>query len=191
MAPRFHTAMRHIAPVRQELAMRSIFNLLGPLANPAQPKRQLLGVYGAQWVTPMAKVLQSLEEERAWVVHGDDGVDELSITGPSRVAELKDGAITELEITPEDAGLNIGKPEYLQGGDAHFNAHAIHDLLNGEEGVYRDIVLLNSAAALVISDQARDLREGVEQAREAIDSRKAKETLARLVYLSHQSGEEE
>jgi len=187
MAPRHHGAMRHVAGARVELGTRTIFNLLGPLANPAGAKRQLLGVFANDWIEPLAHVLGQLGSERAWVVHGSDGLDELTTTGPSHVAELRAGRVTTFEVTPEQAGLPRARLEDLRGADATTNADALRALLDGLRGPYRDIVLLNSAAALVIADQAGDLAAGVARAVEAIDSGAAKAALARLVAISSEA----
>jgi anthranilate phosphoribosyltransferase len=184
MAPRHHAAMRHVGPTRVELGTRTIFNLLGPLANPAAARRQLLGVFSRQWIAPLAEVLGQLGSERAWVVHGSDGLDELTTTGASYVAELKDGKVTTFEVTPEDAGLPRVAAEALKGGDPAFNADAVTGMLNGATGPYRDIVLLNAAAALIVAGKAADLKAGVKLAAEAIASGKAKATLAALVATS-------
>lgn len=185
MAPRFHPAMRHVAPVRIELGLRTIFNLLGPLSNPATPSRQLLGVYAPHLVEPMAKVLRELGLKRAWVVHGHDGLDELSIATSSYICELKDGEIRSFEISPEDAGLARAELDAIKGHDPQFNADHLTRLLGGAQGVYRDIVLLNAAAVLLIADRVSDLKEGCEMAAEAIDSSKARENLAKLVRMSN------
>jgi anthranilate phosphoribosyltransferase len=184
MAPRHHAAMRHVGPTRVELGTRTIFNLLGPLSNPAGTTRQLIGVFQRQWTEPMAKVLGQLGSERAWVVHGSDGLDEITTTGASYVSELKDGKVSSFEVTPEDAGLARTDPANLKGGDPATNAAAITDMLNGQEGPYRDIVLLNAAAALVVAGKADDLKSGVVQAAEAIASGKARETLEHLIRIS-------
>jgi anthranilate phosphoribosyltransferase len=184
MAPRHHAAMRHVGPTRVELGTRTIFNLLGPLSNPAGAKRQLLGVFHRQWVKPVAEVLGTLGSERAWVVHGSDGLDELTTTGTSYVAELKDGKVTAFEVTPEDAGLARVTSDALKGGDPAFNAQAVTAMLGGATGPYRDIVLLNAAAALIVAGKAADLKAGVKLAAEAIASGKAKATLASLVATS-------
>ena len=183
MAPRHHGAMRHVAGARVELGTRTIFNLLGPLANPAGARRQLLGVFAHDWIEPLAHVLGQLGSERAWVVHGSDGLDELTTTGPSHVAELRAGRVTTFEVTPEQAGLPRARLEDLRGADATTNADALRALLDGVRGPYRDIVLLDSAAALVIADRAGDLAAGVARARDAIDSGAAKAALARLVAV--------
>ena len=186
MAPRFHPAMRHVAPIRQELGIRSIFNLLGPLSNPAAPAFQLLGVYHASLLLPMAEALRELGTQAAWVVCGADGFDELSISGPSHVACLKDGQITQFEITPQQAGLPQHPAEALKGGDAEHNAQALRHALSGMESPHRDAVLLNAAAGLVIAGKADDLAHGVAQAREAIDSGRAHSLLQKLILLSHE-----
>lgn len=184
-APKFHAAMRHVAPVRQELGFRTLFNLVGPLSNPARPSYQLLGVYSRHWVEPLAEVLRELGLKRAWVVHGHEGEDELSIAGPSYVAELKDGEIHHFEISPEDVGLPLHPLQALKGGNAEENAHALQHMLSGEPGAYRDAVLFNAAAALLIAGKAGDLSEGITLAAEAIDSRAAKQTLADLIFITN------
>jgi anthranilate phosphoribosyltransferase len=185
MAPRHHAAMRHVGPTRVELGTRTIFNLLGPLSNPAGTKRQLIGVFQRQWTEPMATVLGQLGTERAWVVHGSDGLDEITTTGATYVSEIKDGNVTNFEITPEDAGLDRADPAELKGGDAMTNAKAITDIYNGEKNAYRDIVVLNAGAALVVADKAQDLKAGVALASDLIDQGKAAETLAQLVAISN------
>ena len=183
-APNHHAAMRHVAPIRKELGFRTIFNLLGPLSNPAGANRQLLGVFDKQWVEPLAHVLKKLGSERAWVVHGSDGMDELTTTGPSTVASLRKGEINVFEVTPEDAGLARAKPDDLVGGAPDENAAAMTALLEGEMGAYRDIVLLNTAAALLVCHKAETLKEGVEMAALAIDDGGARAVLANLVTTS-------
>jgi anthranilate phosphoribosyltransferase len=187
MAPRHHGAMRHVAGARVELGTRTIFNLLGPLANPAGARRQLMGVFAGEWVEPIAHVLAQLGTERAWVVHGADGLDELSTTGPSRVAELRDGTVRIFEVTPEQAGLPRARAEDLKGGDATTNADALRALLDGLRGPYRDIVLLNSAAALVVAGQADDLASGAARAAAAVDGGAAKATLGGLVAITNEA----
>jgi anthranilate phosphoribosyltransferase len=185
MAPRHHAAMRHVAGTRVELGTRTIFNLLGPLANPAGAKRQLVGVFADRWLEPMAEVLGRLGAERAWVVHGSDGLDEVTTTGPTAVAEWRDGKVHRLTVTPEEAGLARAKPEDLKGGDAAYNAAALRRVLDGERGPYRDIVLLNAAAALVVAGRAEDLKQGVAKATPAIDSGRASGVLERLVIITN------
>ncbi|MEE8122970.1 MAG: anthranilate phosphoribosyltransferase [Alphaproteobacteria bacterium] len=185
MAPRHHSAMRHVAPTRVELGTRTIFNLLGPLSNPANAKRQLLGVFDRQWVEPMAEVLGSLGSERAWVVHGSDGLDELTTTGASYVAELNNGKLSTFEVRPEDAGLSRAAPGDLKGDDANTNAQAMRAMLDGEPGPFRDIVLYNAAGALIVAGVAEGLRDGVALGAEAIDSGKARAVLDRLVEITN------
>jgi len=185
MAPRHHNAMRHVGPTRVELGTRTIFNLMGPLSNPAGARRQLVGVFARQWIQPLAEVLGRLGTEHAWVVHGSDGLDEITTTGPSHVAELKNGRVTQFEVTPEAAGLSRAKPADIKGADAATNAAAITALLTGKHGPYRDIVLLNSAAALLIAGKAGDLKSGAALAAGAIDSGEAKATMAELVAITN------
>ena len=187
MAPRHHGAMRHVAGARVELGTRTIFNLLGPLANPAGAKRQLMGVFAREWVEPLAHVLGQLGAERAWVVHGADGLDELSTTGPSHVAELRDGTVRTFEVSPEQAGLARARRDDLRGGDATTNADALRALLDGVRGPYRDIVALNSAAALIVAGQVDDLEAGVARALDAIDSGAAKDVLRGLIAISNEA----
>jgi anthranilate phosphoribosyltransferase len=183
MAPMHHPAMKHVGPVRVELGSKTIFNILGPLTNPAGVKRQLTGAFAPDLIFPMAETLQQLGTEKAWLVHGSDGTDEITICGPTAVAALEDGKIKSREIHPEDAGLPVHHFRDILGGTPTENAAALTALLDGETGAYRDAVLLNAAAALVVADKAGDLKEGVAMARESIDSGKAKkalETLARI-----------
>ncbi len=185
-APRHHAAMRHVGPSRRDLGTRTVFNLLGPLANPAGARRQLLGVFGAEWVGPLAEVLRALGSERAWVVHGDDGLDELTTTTRSTVAELRDGAVTRFEVTPERAGVARAAPGDLKGGDARDNAAALRGLLHGVAGPYRDIVVLNAAAALVVAGEAPRLEQGAALARRSIDSGAAASRLEALVRATNE-----
>ena len=185
MAPRHHSAMRHVGGVRVELGTRTLFNLLGPLSNPAGARRQLVGVFAEQWVEPMAEVLGRLGTERAWVVHGSDGLDELTVTGPTHVAEWRDGKLRRFQVTPEQAGLPLSGMAELKGGDAEHNGAALLRLLDGEKGAYRNIVLLNAAAALVIAGQAADLKDGAAQAARAIDGGAARRALVRLVEITN------
>lgn len=185
MAPRFHKAMRYVAPVRLELGMRTIFNLLGPLSNPAQPPFQVIGVYDRAWLHPMAEALRRLGCTRAWVVHGSDGLDELTTTGESCVAELReDGSIHEFSIHPQDVGLELATLKSLEGKDPTFNAARLRELLQGQTDAYRDIVLLNSAAVLLVAGKVPSLQEGITMAAEHIDNRKAQETLATLAAIT-------
>ncbi|MCW2309772.1 anthranilate phosphoribosyltransferase [Rhodobium gokarnense] len=185
-APSHHQAMRHVGPTRVELGTRTIFNLLGPLSNPAGVKRQMTGVFSEAWVEPLAHVLANLGSERAWIVHGSDGLDEITTTGPTSVAELKDGKVTTFTITPGDVGLSTARPEELKGGDAATNAEALTAVLSGASGAYRDIVLMNAGASLVVAGAADDLVTGIEKAAAAIDGGSAKATLDRLVAVSNQ-----
>jgi anthranilate phosphoribosyltransferase len=187
MAPRHHTAMRNVGPTRVELGTRTVFNLLGPLSNPAGARHQLLGVFAKAWVEPLAQVLKRLGTESAWVVHGSDGLDEITTTGPSTVAQLKDGAVTVFEVDPRDLGLPLARPEDLKGGDGEANAAAIRELLEGAPGPYRDIVLLNAAAALVVAGKAATLAEGVRLAAASLDKGLAARVLDRLVALTNEA----
>ncbi|WP_444870290.1 anthranilate phosphoribosyltransferase [Rhodobacter capsulatus] len=180
MAPMHHPAMKHIGPARVELGTRTVFNLLGPLTNPGGVKRQLTGAFSRAWIRPMAEVLKALGSEAAWLVHGSDGTDELSICGVSWVAALRNGEITDFEVHPEEAGLPTHPFEAIIGGEPAENARAFNDLLDGRTGAYRDAVVLNAAAALVVAGKAGDLRTGAEMAAESLDSGAAK---ARLVAL--------
>lgn len=183
-APAYHPAMRHAAPVRQALKLRTIFNLLGPLSNPAGVKRQLVGVFARQWIVPLAEALRRLGSDHVWVVHGADGLDELSTTGESHVAEMKDGHIREFTVTAADAGLAASTLPDLIAGTPAESARAMHRLLDGERGPFRDIVLLNAAAGLIVAGKARTLREGAAIAAESIDNGHAKVALQRLVAIS-------
>ena len=184
-APTHHAAMRHVAQVRTELGTRTIFNLLGPLANPAGAKYQIIGVFGKEWVEPIAQVLVLLGTIRAWVVHGSDGLDELTTTGISDVAVVDAGKVSTFRISPRNAGLPDARPEDLIGGNAVENAAHIRAVLGGLKGPLRDIVLLNAAAALLVAGKASTLREGVALASKSIDSGKALAVLEALVPLSH------
>ena len=183
-APAHHGAMKHVTPIRQQLGFRTIFNLLGPLSNPAGAQRQVLGVYDLRWVEPLARVLGALGSQRAWVVHGQ-GLDELTTTGSTEVAEWRDGGVRLFKITPEAVGLPKASLGDLVGGDPAFNAQAIRDLLAGKTGPYRDIVLLNAAAALLVAERVETLREGADLAGQAIDDGRAQATLAALVTASN------
>jgi len=183
-APAHHAAMRHVAKVRGELGVRTIFNLLGPLANPAGTKFQVVGVFDERWVEPIANVLGLLGVERAWVVHGADGLDELTTTTISHVAALDRGKVSTFRISPRNAGLADARPEDLIGGDAVENAAHIRAVLQGNQGPLRDIVLLNAAAALLVAGKATTLRDGVALAADSIDSGKAMKVLEALVQLS-------
>jgi len=187
MAPRHHNAMRHVGGPRVELGTRTIFNLLGPLANPAGTRRQVMGVFAERWVEPLAHVLGRLGADHAWVVHGSDGLDELTTTGPTTVAEFKDGVVRVFTVTPEQAGLARAVPDDLKGGDAAINAAALRAVLEGETGPYRDIVVLNAAAALVVAGRAPDLAAAARLAEQAIDSRAAITTLDRMIAISNRN----
>lgn len=180
MAPIYHPAMRHVGPARVELGTRTIFNLLGPMTNPAGVKCQLTGTFDAAWCRPMAETLRELGSDHVWLIHGSDGTDELAISGDSFVVELKDGEIREFTITPEDAGLPRHDFTEIVGGDAAHNAAAARAILGGEKNGYRDAVLLNAAAALLIAGRASDLRDGARLAAESIDSGAAAARLAAL-----------
>lgn len=184
-APAHHAAMKYVMPARTHLATRTIFNLLGPLTNPAGVKSQLMGVYAKDWVEPLAHVLKNLGSDHVWVVHGSDGMDELTTTGGSYVAELKNGVVSTFTVTPADVGLAEAKPEDLVGGDAEQNAAAIRSVLAGEPGPFRDVVILNSAAALVVAGQAANIKQGAELATKAIDQGAAKTALDKLVETSN------
>ncbi|WP_425045304.1 anthranilate phosphoribosyltransferase [Primorskyibacter sp. S87] len=184
MAPMHHPAIAHVMPTRQELGTRTIFNILGPLTNPAGAKRQLTGAFSRDLIRPMAETLGQLGSDRAWLVHGSDGTDELTITGVSWVAALEDGTVKEVELHPEDAGLPVHPFEDILGGTPAENAVAFGALLDGAASAYRDAVLLNAAAALVVADAAADLREGVAMAAESIDSGKAREKISALARIT-------
>ena len=185
MAPMHHPAIRHVMPVRAELGTRTIFNILGPLTNPAGVKRQLTGAFSATLIRPMAETLLALGSERAWLVHGGDGTDEISIAAPSKVAAVEDGMVREFEVHPEDAGLPVHPFEAILGGTPAENAGAFSALLDGAMGAYRDAVLLNAAAALVVAGRCASLTEGVEIARSAIDSGAARAKVAALRRLTN------
>jgi anthranilate phosphoribosyltransferase len=182
-----HPAMRHVAKVRSQIKMRTIFNLLGPLASPARVKHQLVGIYDRKWLLPYAEALQALGSTRALVVHGDDGLDELTTTAVTYFARLENGQITQGEITPEDAGLPRASLADLKGGSAADNAAALKRLVDGEKGRYRDIVLLNAGAALMVSGTVKDVKEGVELAARALDSGAAKAKLDALIVASNRT----
>lgn len=183
-APAHHPAMKFVGPTRVELGTRTIFNLLGPLSNPAGVKRQMVGVYSAQWVRTLAEVLNNLGSARAWVVHGSDGLDEVTGTGPSQVAELKDGAVSTFEIGPGDVGLAPCSPADLKGGDAAFNAAALRAVLAGARNAYRDVAALNAAASLVVAGKAATLPDGFALAQKSLDEGHAAARLDRLVAVS-------
>ncbi|MGV6804228.1 MAG: anthranilate phosphoribosyltransferase [Ruegeria sp.] len=187
MAPMHHPAIAHVMPTRQELGTRTIFNILGPLTNPAGVKRQLTGAFSRDLIRPMAETLGQLGSEHAWLVHGSDGTDELAISGVSWVASLEDGRVKEVELHPEDAGLPVHPFEDILGGTPEENATAFRALLEGTPSAYRDAVLLNSAAALVVAETVADLKEGVAVASESIDSGKAKQKIVALAQLTQEA----
>jgi anthranilate phosphoribosyltransferase len=184
-APAHHSSMRHVAPVRVELGTRTIFNILGPLSNPAGVKKQVIGVFSESWMIPIAETLKSLGSTDLWIVHGSDGLDEITTTGETKIVALKNGAITSFTITPEDAGLDRAKPEDLKGGDGEHNAKALLAVLNGDRTAYRDIAVLNAAAALVVAGRAATLDEAARIVEAAIDDGRAKQVLETLVKASN------
>jgi anthranilate phosphoribosyltransferase len=177
--------MRHVGPVRVELGTRTIFNILGPLSNPANVKRQLLGTFSKALLEPMAQVLKNLGSERVWLVHGSDGLDEMTTTGTTYVCALEDGKIRCFDVTPEEAGLARATAADLKGGDPEHNAAALRAVLDGKPSAYRDIAVLNAAAALVVAGKAKGLKEAAAIAAEALDSGRARGTLAKLVDVSN------
>jgi anthranilate phosphoribosyltransferase len=184
-APAHHPAMKNVGPTRVELGTRTIFNLLGPLSNPANVKRQLVGVFSRQWIEPLAQVLKNLGSECIWVVHGSDGLDEITTAGPTYVAALENGKIRTFEIAPADFGIEATKPESLRGGDAEHNASALADVLENKPGAYREVAVMNAAAALVVAGAAKDLKDGVEIARKSLSGGGAKARLEKLIKVSH------
>ncbi|MGM4918366.1 anthranilate phosphoribosyltransferase [Tardiphaga sp. 813_E8_N1_3] len=184
-APAHHPAMKNVGPTRVELATRTIFNLLGPLSNPAGVTRQMVGVFSRQWVLPLAQVLTNLGSESAWVVHGSDGLDEITLTGPTFVAALENGNIRSFEISPEDAGLPRTGPDSLKGGDAQENAASLQAVLDGKPSAFRDVALFNAAAALIVAGKVKDIKEGVALGQKSLDSGAALEKLKRLVTVSN------
>ena len=187
MAPMHHPAIAHVMPTRAELGTRTIFNILGPLTNPAGVKRQLTGAFSRDLIRPMAETLGQLGSEKAWLVHGSDGTDELTITGVSWVSALENGQVTDFEINPEDAGLPIHPFEDIIGGTPEENARDFNALLDGVQNAYRDAVLLNSAAALVVADVATDLKQGVEMARTSIDSGAARDKITAVARITQEA----
>jgi anthranilate phosphoribosyltransferase len=184
-APAHHPAMKNVGPTRVELATRTIFNLLGPLSNPAGVRRQMVGVFSRQWVQPLAQVLKNLGSESVWVVHGSDGLDEITLTGPTFVASLEKGEIRTFEVTPQEAGFACVGGEALRGGDADANAVALQSVLNGKPSAFRDVALLNAAAALIVAGRAKDLKEGVALGTKSLDSGAAAARLKHLVAISN------
>ena len=184
-APAHHPAMKNVGATRVELGTRTIFNLLGPLSNPAGVRRQMIGVFSKHWTEPLAHVLKNLGAECVWVVHGSDGLDEITTSGPTSVTALEAGAIRSFEISPENVALAKVKPESLRGGDAESNAKAVEDVLKGKKTPFRDVAILNAAAALVVAGKAKDLKTGVDIAAQAIDSGEAEGRLDRLIVVSN------
>jgi anthranilate phosphoribosyltransferase len=184
-APAHHPAMKNVGPTRVELGTRTIFNLLGPLSNPAGVKRQMIGVFSRQWLEPFAQVLKNLGAERVWVVHGSDGLDEITTAGPTSVAALENGSVRSFEIAPEDVGFKKSAPEVLRGGDAEANAAVFRSVLAGRDGPMQEIVVLNAAAALVVAERARDLKEGAVLAEKSLASGEAQRRLDRLIAASN------
>ncbi len=190
MAPRHHSAMRHVAGPRVELATRTLFNILGPLCNPAGVKRQLTGVFSRQWVEPLARTLGQLGSEAAWVVHGSDGSDEMTTTGPTFVSELRGGKVRSFQVSPVDAGLSEARAEDLRGGDAKTNAKALRSMLAGEAGAFLDVVLYNAAGALIVAGVVENLKDGVDLARSAIDRGKASAALEKMIEITNSASAE-
>jgi len=186
-----HKAMRHVAPVRASLKLKTVFNLLGPLSSPAQANYQLLGVFDRKWLRPMAEVLKIMGSKRVMVVHGSDGMDEITTSGPTYVADLKDGAITEYEVFPQDVGLKVATPTDLEGGDSVYNANAIKAVFDGQKSPVRDIILFNTGAALMIAGKANTLKDGVTYAAELVDSGKAKAALNKWVTFTQSCSEKD
>src|ERR671923_722050 len=184
-APAHHPAMKNVGPTRVELGTRTIFNLLGPLSNPAGVKRQMVGVFSRQWVQPLAQVLKNLGSDSVWVVHGSDGLDEITTAGVTHVAALEEGVVRTFEITPDELGLERVKPEALRGGSAKENAQTLIDVLKGKRGAFRDVAVLNAAAALMVAARAKDLKSALALAQSAIDSGDAAGRLQRLVAISN------
>ena len=187
MATRHHSAMKYVGPPRMQMATRTIFNLLGPLSNPAGVTRQFTGVFAKDWIEPMANVLNNLGCEAAWVVHGADGLDEITTTGPTYVAELKDGKVSTFEVSPEDAGLPTAQSEDLKGGDGERNAKALRAVMDGDAGPYRDVTIYNAAGALIVAGKAIDLKDGAAQAAAAIDDGRAKAALDAMVAITNET----
>jgi anthranilate phosphoribosyltransferase len=183
-APSHHPAMKNVGPTRVELGTRTIFNLLGPISNPAGVRRLLIGVFSEQWVEKIAQVMARLGAEHVWVVHGSDGLDEITTTGATFVAEAKGGTVRTFNVSPADVGLPLARPQDLKGGDAATNAAALRGVLDGKSGPYRDIVLMNAGAGLIVAGKASSLAEGVAMATRSIDSGAARERLAQLIALS-------
>ena len=186
-APNHHAAMRFVGPSRVELATRTIFNLLGPMSNPANASRQMIGVFSAEWVRPMAETLQALGSKHVWVVHGDGGLDEISISGPTKACILKDGELSDTVLNPVDVGITTAPLSAIKGGDASVNAEALKAVLSGETSAHTDTILLNAGAGFVVSGKADSWADGVALARESITSGRAMGALNKLVEVSNAS----
>lgn len=186
-APSHHPAMKHVGPTRVELGTRTIFNLLGPLSNPAGVKRQMVGVFARHWIEPLAKVLGALGSEKAWVVHGSDGLDEITTTGVTHVAELSNGKVKTFDISPADANLKQSKPGELKGGEAIYNAEALRAVLDGQVGPFREVAVFNAAAALLVAGKTDNLKDAAVLANKSIESGAAKTRLDKLVAVSNAS----
>jgi anthranilate phosphoribosyltransferase len=184
-APAHHPAMKNVGPTRVELGTRTIFNLLGPLSNPAGVKRQMVGTFSKQWVEPMAQVLKNLGSESVWVAHGADGLDEISISGPTSIAALENGTVRTFEIKPEDIGMKALPHDAVRGGDADTNAATLRSVLKGDKSAFRDVSILNAAAALIVAGKAKDLAEGAKVAAQSLDSGAAASRLEKLVAVSN------
>jgi anthranilate phosphoribosyltransferase len=185
-APAHHPAMKNVGPTRVELGTRTIFNLLGPLSNPAGVRRQMVGVFSRQWIEPLANVLRNLGSESAWVVHGSDGLDEITSAGVTYVAALENGRVRTFEVAPEDVGVARAIPDMLRGGDAEENARALLDVLKGRKGAFRDVAVMNAAAGLVVAGLAKDLKQGFALASKSVDSGEAEGRLDRLIAVSNE-----
>ena len=183
-APTPHASMRHVAPVRVELGTRTIFNLLGPLCNPAGVKRQVLGVFSKSWVEPLAHVMKTLGSETVWVVHGSDGLDEMTTTGETYVSALENGMVRSFTITPEEFGLKRSAHDALKGGEAAYNAQALRDVVEGKRTAYRDIAVMNAAAGLIVAGRADKPKQAAELAEAAIDDGRVSKTLEALIAAS-------
>jgi len=184
-APAHHPAMKNVGPTRVELGTRTIFNLLGPLSNPAGVKRQMVGTFSKQWVEPMAQVLKNLGSESVWVAHGSDGLDEISISGPTSIAALENGTVRTFEIKPEDIGIKALPHDAVRGGDADTNAATLRSVLKGDKSAFRDVSILNAAAALIVAGKAKDLAEGAKVAAQSLDSGAAASRLEKLIAVSN------
>src|SRR5262249_30826060 len=184
-APAHHPATKNVAATRVELGTRTIFNLLGPLSNPAGVKRQMIGAFSRQWIEPMAQVLKNLGSECVWVAHGSDGLDEITISGTTAVAALEAGKVRTFEIAPEDIGLKRSSTETLRGGDAETNANALLGVLKGKKGPFRDVAIFNAAAALVVAGRTKELKDGAAMAAKSLDSGEAEGRLDRLIVVSN------